>query len=96
MSPAHFLWIRDPIAAESLPEVFGFSNVNDVVLGIPHLVNAGMFGDLAKKPLAQPFDERLFWREQKLLARRHGDQNTPGCRKDKCFQAKLHQQHKTA
>jgi len=77
LPPAHSFGIGDPVAAKTLPEVFGFSNTNDVVLGIPHFVNAGVLRNLAEKLFAQPLYERLFGREQKLLAGGHGDENTP-------------------
>lgn len=48
--------IGDAIAAQALAQAFGFADIDDVVLGIAHFVNAGMTGKFAEKLFAKPLD----------------------------------------
>jgi hypothetical protein len=49
MPPGHPLGTGDAVTAEPLAEILGFADVNDLVVGIAHFVNARLPGNLAEK-----------------------------------------------
>ena len=85
VASAEAFGIGNAVAAEALADVAGLADVDDFALGIVHLVDTGVAGDLLEKLFSEPLDEGLFGREQELLAGRHERKNTPVGGEDKSF-----------
>jgi len=67
MSATEPVGIGDPVAAQALPQVFGFANVKHQPSGILHQVNAGAIRQLPEKIIAQPLDQWSRIGEQQCL-----------------------------
>ena len=70
--PGQPVRIGHPITVQPFLKIFGFADLKNIFLRIAHQVNAGAFGQLPEKILAQPLDQRSRIEKQQCLGRRHG------------------------
>jgi hypothetical protein len=71
MSARHSVRVGNPVTGQPFAKILRLANVEDRVIRIPHEINAGLFRQLAEEIAAQPLDQWLRVREQKLLGRGH-------------------------
>ncbi len=76
MATRHSVRVGDSITAQPLAKILGFAYVKNGVRRIPHEIDAGAFRRLAEEVAAQPLDERLRIRKEKLLNRQHSEDST--------------------
>ncbi len=58
MPARHLVGIGDAIIADATLEVFSLAHINDVIVGIPHQIDARTTGGVAEKSLTEPAIQR--------------------------------------
>src|SRR2546426_9404866 len=81
MATRHSVRVSHAVTVQPLAEILRFTDVKNRATGIAHEINAGALRQLPEELAAQPFDERLRVRKEKLLSRRHSGDSTRRTRK---------------